>query len=182
MKKQQKTLALWIVVILLMAFVIKVLEQSNVQRKRILYSNFIAAVETERVESVTFQGQNVIRGKFKPGYENGSEFELTGNTGDETFRILREHKIIPNYEREEKQGLVSTILINWFPMILLFVIFYFFLLVAVCMLVMVSVRSTITLATTLALSAAGAVSTTRAVRMSLLRTRSVTMRVCHAES
>ena len=54
-------------------------------------------------------------------------FKLTGNTGDETFRILRKHGIIPNYKEEEKQGLLSTIFINWFPMILLFVIFFFFL-------------------------------------------------------
>jgi cell division protease FtsH len=126
-KNHQKTLALWIVVILLMAFVIKVLEQNNTNKEKINYSTFIAAVETDRVESVSFQGQNVIRGKYKAGYNKGADFELTGNTGDETFRILREHKIIPNYEREEKQGLLSTILINWFPMILLFVIFYFFL-------------------------------------------------------
>lgn len=127
MKKQQKTLALWIVVILLMAFVIKAVDQTPKGRKRIDYATFITNVEADNVEQVMFKGQNQILGKFKSGYEDGKDFELTGNTGDETFKILREHKITPNYEREEKQSLLSTILINWFPMILLFVIFYFFL-------------------------------------------------------
>jgi cell division protease FtsH len=127
MKKQQKTLALWIVVILIMAFVMKVLEQKNPAAKHINYSEFIAAVDEGRVKEVTFQGQSTIMGRYVDGFENGRYFELTGNTGDETFRILKEKGIIPNYKKEEKQGLLSTLFINWFPMILLFVIFFFFL-------------------------------------------------------
>lgn len=127
MRKQQKTLMLWIVVILIMAFVMKVLEQKNVQAKHINFSNFITAVEAGNVKEVTFQGDNTIQGKFKDGYENGTYFELTGNTGDETFRILKGAGIIPNYKKEEKQGFLATLLINWLPMILLFLFFFFFL-------------------------------------------------------
>lgn len=127
MRKQQKTLMLWIVVILIMAFVMKVLEQKNVQAKNINFSNFITAVEAGNVKEVTFQGDNTIQGKFKDGYENGSYFELTGNTGDETFRLLKNNNIIPNYKKEEKQGFLATLLINWLPMILLFLFFFFFL-------------------------------------------------------
>ena len=127
MKKQQKTLALWIVVILIMAFLMKALEKKNPAAKYITYSEFITAVEESHVKEVTFQGNNTIQGKFVEGYEQGKFFELTGNTGDETFKILRSKGIIPNYKKEEKQGLLSTLFINWFPMILLFVIFFFFL-------------------------------------------------------
>jgi cell division protease FtsH len=127
MRKQQKTLLLWIVVILIMALVMKVLEQKTVSAKNINFSNFITAVESGNVKEVTFQGENTIQGKFKEGYENGSYFELTGNTGDETFRILKTAGIIPNYKREEKQGFLATLLINWLPMILLFLFFFFFL-------------------------------------------------------
>lgn len=127
MKKQQKTLMLWIVVILVMAFVMKVLENRTPTSKSITFSEFIKSVEAGNVRDVTFQGDNTIQGRFNEGYENGTYFELTGNTGDETFRILKEKGIIPNYKREEKQGLLSSILINWFPMIILFVLFYFFL-------------------------------------------------------
>ncbi len=127
MRKQQKTLMLWIVVILIMAFVMKVLEQKTVTAKNINFSNFITAVEKGNIEQVTFQGDNTIQGKFKSGYESGAYFELTGNTGDETFRILKGAGIIPNYKREEKQGFLATLLINWLPMILLFVFFFFFL-------------------------------------------------------
>ncbi|MEX1100037.1 MAG: ATP-dependent metallopeptidase FtsH/Yme1/Tma family protein, partial [Bacteriovoracaceae bacterium] len=127
MKKQQKTLALWIVVILIMAFAMKALEKKDDAAKTISYSEFITAVEDGQVSDVTFKGENTIQGQFAQGYENGAYFQLTGNTGDETFRILRKQGIIPNYKKEEKQSLLSTIFINWFPMILLFVIFFFFL-------------------------------------------------------
>jgi cell division protease FtsH len=127
MRKQQKTLMLWIVVILITAFVMKVLEKKNVQAKNINFSNFISAVEAGNVSEVTFQGENTILGKFKEGYEGGTYFELTGNTGDETFRILKNQGIIPNYKKEEKQGFLATLLINWLPMILLFLFFFFFL-------------------------------------------------------
>ena len=127
MKKQQKTLLLWIVVILIMALVMKVLEHKPITAKNINFSNFITAVENGNIKEVTFQGDNNIQGKFKEGYENGSYFELTGNTGDETFRILKNAGIIPNYKREEKQSFLATLLINWLPMILLFLFFFFFL-------------------------------------------------------
>ncbi len=131
MKKQQKTLALWIVVILLMALAMKALEKKDGEYDTISYSEFINAVENNKVEEVTFKGSSTIEGQYIKGYvgssKNGTMFKLTGNTGDETFRILRKHGIIPNYKEEEKQGLLSTIFINWFPMILLFVIFFFFL-------------------------------------------------------
>jgi cell division protease FtsH len=127
MKKQQKTLALWIVVILAFAFIAKVFDERAPIAKPIEYSDFINAVEQDRVQSVTFKGTNTIEGTFVDGYEKGKAFSLTGNTGDETFKILRDKGIIPNYKKEEKQSFLSTLFINWFPMILLFVIFFFFL-------------------------------------------------------
>jgi cell division protease FtsH len=126
MKKQHKTLIMWMLLILMMAFVLKNLDQSKSAAKKINYSDFISAVENGNIKDVTFQGRNTIQGTFIEGYENGVVFTLTGNTGDETFKILREKGIIPNYKEEEKQGLLSTIFINWFPMILLIGIFFVF--------------------------------------------------------
>ncbi|MCT4642902.1 MAG: ATP-dependent zinc metalloprotease FtsH [Bacteriovoracaceae bacterium] len=128
MKKQQKTLALWIVVILIMAFAMKAMEQKNPATKTITYSQFISSVEQARVKEVTFhQGSSTIQGKFVEGFEQGKYFELVGDTSEQTFNILRSKGITPNYKAQEKQSLLSTIFINWFPMILIFVIFFFFL-------------------------------------------------------
>jgi cell division protease FtsH len=127
MKPQQKTLTLWIVVILLMALVAKVATVDKVNHKFIKYPDFVKAVQEKNIEEVVFKGKDTIMGKFKAGYESGSRFSLTGNTGDATFNILRENGIIPQYEEEEKQTFFTSLLLNWGPMILLIVIFYFFL-------------------------------------------------------
>lgn len=127
MRKQQKTLMLWIVVILIMAFVMKVLEQKTVAQKNINYSNFITALKAGNVKEVTFQSENTIQGKFKDGYENGTYFELVGPTDADSRKTIEANGIIPNYKKEEKQGFLATLLINWLPMILLFLFFFFFL-------------------------------------------------------
>lgn len=127
MKPQQKTLTLWIVVILLMALVAKFATVNKTDVKNIKYPAFVHAVQDKNVEEVIFKGKDTIMGKFKDGYEKGSRFTLTGNTGDATFNILRENQIIPQYEEEEKQTFFTSLLLNWGPMILLIVIFYFFL-------------------------------------------------------
>jgi cell division protease FtsH len=127
MKQQHKTVALWLVVFLLMALVLKVFEQKRGLRKVINYSDFVQAIEKNLVHEVTFKGTNQIFGKYKPDFENGGLFRLTGSTGSDTFTILRNNRLTPNYEEEEKPSLIMSILINWGPMILLIVIFYLFL-------------------------------------------------------
>ena len=127
MKPQQKTLTLWVVVLLMMALIAKVAVEDKTTYKRITYPEFIQAVEGNRVTEVTFKGDKRILGKFSEGYEQGQRFSLAGTTGQETFEILKKHGIYPEYQEEEKQTFFTSLLISWGPMILLFVIFYFFL-------------------------------------------------------
>ena len=127
MKPQQKTLTLWIVVILMMALVAKVATEGKQGYKKIKYPDFILAVENKNIEDVTFKGKNTIIGKFKDTYEDGARFTLVGDTGETSFKILRDHGLTPNYDKEDQQGFFASLLINWGPMILLIVIFYFFL-------------------------------------------------------
>ncbi len=127
MKKQHKTIALWILFVVIAMGVMDHFQSQNTGSQKINYSEFIQAVENGVVREVTFQGQDTIQGKFTEGYNDGAPFELVGNTGDQTFKILREKGIVPNYKPVEKPNLATSILINWFPMIFLFVIFFFFL-------------------------------------------------------
>lgn len=127
MKPQQKTLTLWVVVLLMMALIAKVAVEDKTTYKRITYPEFIQAVESKNVSEVTFKGDKHILGKFINGYEQGQRFTLSGTTGQETFEILKANGIYPEYQEEEKQTFFTSLLISWGPMILLFVIFYFFL-------------------------------------------------------
>jgi cell division protease FtsH len=127
MKSQQKTLTLWIVVILMLALLAKVVSQNKQDSRMLTYSSFVKHIQSGQVAEVTFKGKNTIIGRFVDGYDNGGSFKLTGNTGESTIKVLREFNIIENYEEEEKADFLTTLLINWGPMILLLVIFYFFL-------------------------------------------------------
>jgi cell division protease FtsH len=127
MKPQQKTLTLWIVVILMAALVARVVNTNKQQGRSLTYSTFVKQVESGNVAEVTFKGKSQIIGRFKDTYENGRTFKLVGNTGDATVELLRKQGIIENYEEEEKADFLTSLLLNWGPMLLLLVIFYVFL-------------------------------------------------------
>ena len=127
MKSQYKTLTLWGVIILMMLMFTKMAMEGKRGYKNITYPDFIRAVENGVVAEATFKGKNTIVGKFKAEHDGGERFRLVGDTGAETFKILRSHGLIPRYEEGEKQHVFVSLLVNWGPMILLIVIFYFFL-------------------------------------------------------
>ena len=127
MKSQYKTLTLWGVIILMMLMFTKMAMEGKRGYKNTTYPDFVRAVENGYVEEVTFKGKSTIVGKFKSEYEGGNRFRLVGDTGEQTFKILRSHGLIPRYEEGEKQHVFVSLLVNWGPMILLIAIFYFFL-------------------------------------------------------
>ncbi|MCO4795143.1 MAG: ATP-dependent zinc metalloprotease FtsH [Bacteriovoracaceae bacterium] len=127
MKPQQKTLTLWIVVILMMALIAKVATEGKKGHREITYSEFVKEVEQRKIKEVTFKGKNTITGEYVEGYKPYRYFFLTGDTGDYTHKFLRDNEIIPNFKAEDKPTFFASLLINWGPMILLIVIFYFFL-------------------------------------------------------
>ena len=60
-----------------------------------------------------FKGKTTIAGNFKDDpHLNGKSFVLTGDTGENTFKILRKNKIIPNYQLEEENSMFMIILIK----------------------------------------------------------------------
>jgi cell division protease FtsH len=128
MKPQQKTITLWIVVILMMALIAKVATEGKKGQREITYSEFVREVEAKQIKEVTFKGKNTITGEYIDGHHKPYKFfSLTGNTGDYTLKFLDKHGIVPNFKTEDKPTFLASLLINWGPMILLIVIFYFFL-------------------------------------------------------
>ena len=126
--KKQKSFLFWILIIMILAFVMHEIDKNKGDVvKKISYSEFVKAVDENKIQDVTFKGADTIQGHFVEGYEQGAYFELTGSTGDITFNILKDKGIVPNYKKKDEKGLFSMIIINWFPIILLLVIFFFFL-------------------------------------------------------
>ena len=129
MKNQKpKTLALWALIFLLGAGILKQLQDNSGERESVKYSEFVKAVEEGRVDRVTLiSGKNEIHGHYALDFEQGRKFQVIGDTGDVTFNLLRKNGITPDYEIKEDHGLAMTFLVTWGPMIFLFFIFYFFL-------------------------------------------------------
>jgi cell division protease FtsH len=95
------------------------------------YSKFLKAVELQEVvedKIVFIQDRGEIRGEVKPDFEKkygGTHFQISGNITDKGFEELQKKGITPNYETAQSDGLLSSILINWLPLLLIVGLFIF---------------------------------------------------------
>ncbi len=122
--KHYKSILVWVVLILLFVFIYQGLRTGNAG-KQITFSQFIHAAEKgdesgQKVESITVRGQQ-IEGNF----HDGTRFTTTGAL-EEFHKELIDGGIDISYEREDANALWISILGTWLPMILLFVLFFFF--------------------------------------------------------
>ena len=130
MKPSHKTVALWLVLILLFASLFKVFDPGSRNRREIKFSEFAEHVRKNEVSDVTFKADNLITGTFKEGAggpDSRKFFETVGPTDNpQVFDLLQKNNITPNFERAEKTPIWQQVLISWFPMLLLFVFFFLF--------------------------------------------------------
>lgn len=130
MKQTQKTLALWFFLVILAVFVFQAWE---VRRETLItdfnYAKFSQAVVAGEIASVTFRPDtSEIKGEVKSEFESkygGRFFSIVGNTSDEGFKFLKDHGIVPNYERNEGSGAFASFLINWLPALMILGMFIF---------------------------------------------------------
>lgn len=102
MNKNQmvSSLMLWGLMLSSVFFFMKMSNQAV--EKEIKFPEFISAVESNRIESVTFQGNN-ISGKFKDIEVNGTKtkgekFKTYGDTSAASYlSILKEKNVVPEY-------------------------------------------------------------------------------------
>ena len=128
MKASQKTIALWLVFLLLCISLFKVFDTNNKHRREIKFSEFIQYVKDGKVSDVTFKSENLIVGAFKDASTDGKKyFETIGDTENaKVFDILEKNNLIPNYEKAEKTPLWQQFLISWGPTLFIFLFFFMF--------------------------------------------------------
>jgi cell division protease FtsH len=127
MKQQQKSWALWLFLFLLMVLLWQATSQSIKKEKIVDYSSFLHQVQSKFVEDVTFLGDLTIKGKYKDTYENGGDFIVTAKTDEYTKKYLLDNGVALKYQKEQSGSLFTTLLVQWAPMLILFVLFWFFL-------------------------------------------------------
>ncbi len=121
MNQFSKNLALWLVISLMMILLWNLFNKPKPVLEKLSYSDFIAAVDAGKVNSVIIQG-NEIAGKFTDGKEFKSYKPSDANLSD----TLLEKKITVSARPEEEKVSWFSIFISWFPLILLVGVWVFF--------------------------------------------------------
>ncbi len=115
--------ALWLVIVLLL-FALFNLFQGTASRSPqapLAYSDFVSHVENGRILKVTIQGKE-ITGQFR----DGSEFQTFAPEDPGLVDRLRENSVGITAAPPEEASPLLSILISWFPMLLLIGVWIFF--------------------------------------------------------
>lgn len=127
-----KVFLFWATFIVLGVLFLQFYKQSRQDKvKDFNYPKFLQAVDQDLLvkTSIVFnltakeiKGQLNEKGKTTYG---GTHFLIEGNVDDKGFEILRTHGITPSYANKDK-NFWTSVLLSWFPLLLLFGIFIFF--------------------------------------------------------
>ncbi len=122
MNKVSSNLALWLVLGVLFLFMFNLFNRQQPREPEVVFSDFFTAVEKGEVSEVVIQGQ-VIRGRFR----NDDRFKTYAPADDpDLMRTLRDKGVRVAARPEEGDPWYITILIQWFPMLLLIGVWIFF--------------------------------------------------------
>ena len=116
-----KNLALWLVISLMMILLFNLFNKPKPVQEKLNYSDFVSAVDTGKVRSVTIQG-NDLSGKFT----DGKEFKTYKPSDADISDSLLEKKITVTAKPEEEKFSWLSIFISCFPLILLIGVWIFF--------------------------------------------------------
>ncbi len=119
-----RNLALWIVIALLLVFLFNLFQGTGTQptASAITYSKFTEQVAAKQVKKVTFQGDQV-----KGELVSGQPFVTTVPTNDTTlWPVLKANNVETAVTPTDNGMSLLSILINWFPMLLIIGVWLFF--------------------------------------------------------
>lgn len=122
MNQFYKNLALWLVIGLIIIGLVNVFQKPITPQSEIIYSEFLERANKGLINEVVIQGDN-ISGKNM----DGTSFQAIAPPNDpELIKILREKGIRFSVVPPEQTSWYMSILISWFPMLLLLGIWIFF--------------------------------------------------------
>src|SRR3990167_8006490 len=102
MKPANRTFLLWLFVILSVWAIIQLMNQPHVSAEKITFSDFMEAVAAGQIESLEVQ-EDDYRGKFKPEFKNGVNFETVGPLeSDAVFKKLEESGAKVEYVKKKE--------------------------------------------------------------------------------
>ena len=116
-----KNLSLWLVIILMVVMLVNIFNQQQVAETQISYSEFLSMVDEERVANVVIQGQELFVSDI-----SGARFKIFAPPDNDLIRTLRQKKVTINAKPPAETPWFMSILVSWFPMIILIGVWIFF--------------------------------------------------------
>ncbi len=117
-----KNLSLWLVIGLVVVFLFNLFNKPQNQIPEIAYSDFLQFIEKGEVSKVVFDGE-----KITGSFVNQSPFRTAApiNDGD-LIKMLKEKDVVIYVKPKEETPWYITLLVSWFPMLLLIGVWIFF--------------------------------------------------------
>ena len=115
-----KNLLFWAIIIITMVLLFHLFSKPRQTTSEKNYSDFIFAVENNRVQEVESTGRNLSWKDIE-----GRRFKTYAPEDPEMIKLLRDRKVVISAKKDEESPFWN-ILINWFPMILLVGVWLFF--------------------------------------------------------
>jgi cell division protease FtsH len=116
-----KNLALWLVITLMMIMLYNLFNQQNQPETNISYTSFLSMVENEQITEVVIQGQELIV------TDSGrNRFKIFAPQDPDMIPFLRSKGVAINAKPPAESPWYMSVLISWFPMILLIGVWIFF--------------------------------------------------------
>jgi len=112
---------MWLVIGLTMILLFNLFNKPQLQHADISYSDFVSSVESGAISKVTIEGDEItgsIRG--------GNEFKTVTPDDSELIPMLRKNGVNISVKQKEDTPWYVTILVSWFPMLLLIGVWIFF--------------------------------------------------------
>ena len=121
MNSFSKNLTLWLVISLMFVLLFQIFKKETKQNGQITYSEFLTMVERGDINQVTIQGDRIY------GVTNQSQpFKTFAPKDLELIKILRTKNIGISAKPQESSPWYMTLLVSWFPMLLLIGVWIFF--------------------------------------------------------
>lgn len=116
-----KNISMWLIIGLSMILLFNIFKSPQTNTFEMTYSDFVSSVESGDIKSVTIQGKEVT------GKNNGRPFKvITPDADNELIPTLRQNGVNIQVKKEPETPWYITILVSWFPMLLLIGIWIFF--------------------------------------------------------
>jgi len=116
-----KNLFFWAIIIIVMVLLFNLFNKPRQTVAEKNYSDFISSVENNKVLEVEARGRNILWRDSE-----GRRYKTYAPEDPEMIKLLREKRVVINAKREEEAPFWQSILISWFPMILLIGVWIFF--------------------------------------------------------